>query len=294
MYNSTIDNDKIVFQSAEYSSLEPTIIGTNTTKTCIICFNQFNTNNKGDSISIISGTSDINDTSENILVEKFDIIRGTVKNYNYMKIYCINCAYEWFVNKNGKVPETNRELTEIERERIIFRRENSHYFLRQLNEKDAKKYVNDLFNKLLDKNNDINIIKNSDEYKFIRCHATPKMFPNYHEINREESEILLKNVGKDAIKLLIRPSKFKGYDFVREYDDEYYHMTEYTVISFCNKKTNEINHTLIEKYYGKCYYNVDGYYDNLNILHFNRGEKFDTFFDVFVSNISKLIDHDLL
>jgi hypothetical protein len=239
-------------------------------------------------VTIISNSVDLSDKDREKLIESGYTLPEKTGTCHYVVTYNIEAAYIWFVLRKMADPISRRYLDNSELNRIEFRYSMSNYLKQQPSTQDLKNMFDHYIYNFIHRNDQI-----GNELALLRCHMVPSMFPNFMNISRQQAkEILLKAKMKypeQSPSWIIRPSEYKGTEFVRDNDGTLIPMSEYIVISYFSRISNNVEHILIEKIYSKGYFRSSGDYHG-HTLEILRGEGFVCLFDIVHSILLKIKD----
>ena len=260
---------------------------------CPITYSEIDSKNLSESITIINSKQQLTSDEEEKLQKENYIFKSGTGTCSHVVVYDIDSAYEWFITRDKSDPTSRRELSQDEKSRIIFRYNMKKYY----SQNPTPDIISKLFSKYVDHLKLSHIIEtdlNTDEFKILKCHLTPEHLPNYMNVSREDAQSILLNAlfNNDPFSWIIRPSKYKGSEFVKREDGTIHPMSEYYVITYYDQNSNQFYNHLIEKIYSCGWYTGTGSYQkstktNIDVLDHNRIKWYPTFFDILKS---KLLD----
>ena len=244
---------------------------------CPITQSNMDATDPASAISIITNTQTLS-LNDKVILKTMGFLIPLEKEVvcHHVDTYDLESAYQWFVVNRGVHPLSRRVLTVDERNRIKFRAEMRDQIRIEVSDSEIHKmfsyYTENIHN------------MNSETHIMLRCHLVPEKLPNYFDFTREEAQEYLR---KSKITWVARPSKFKGYEFAKDANSQFYPMVEYTAITSYDSATREFRHDLIEKFFSRGYYRGGGqwYGDDFDL---ERAQGAPCFFDV-LHNVMKQI-----
>jgi hypothetical protein len=236
-------------------------------------------------ITVITDSCPISETDRATLkAMQFIVPRHKNITIHHVSTYGLADAKHWFIDRRGQEPKSRRHLDQNELNRISFR----YRFREVLARIPAREKLQDLFilycRDLVAETVDVN----SENFILLRCHLTPEIMPNFFPLERKEAETTISRAVTSGrgLRWIVRPSKFKGYDFARDNQGNLYRMTEYMALTYHDPGRQKYNHILIEKIFSKGYF-LGGGQCHGQVLDYVRGEGAVCFFDILHLILSK-------
>ena len=194
-------------------------------------------------------------------------------------LYSLDAIYEWIIVNKKTHPISRKVFTQNEIDRIADRYTNRHIYNVNYDKLTLQSMLVDIIEHIKTKSLDTK----SDQYRILKCHLKPQYLQNYVEISREDLVTSFITKEEGAPSWVVRPSKYKGFDYGKTSDGKLFEMTEYTACSSINM-SKVIFHYLHEKIFSYGYYMCSGIYVD-GVLDKQRKSPYTTYFDLLVSTL---------